>query len=108
MNIKKAISAGIVAAMISGSAMAADTDAKKISFCTDLSKTSGKIMNLRQRGFPMSKLMEVSQKHGNLYVHIVKTAYATPRRYADENIQIEIEDFENDIFFECLKYTPNK
>lgn len=108
MNIKKAISAGIVAAMISGSAMAADTDSKKISFCTDLSKTAGKIMSMRQLGFPMSKLMEVSQKHGNLYVYIVKTAYATPRRYADENIQIEIEDFENDIFSECLKYTPNK
>lgn len=107
MNIKKAISAGIIAAMISGSAMAG-TDSKKISFCTDLSKTAGKIMSMRQRGFPMSKLMEVSQKHGNLYVHIVKTAYATPRRYADENIQIEIEDFENDIFSECLKYTPNK
>jgi len=107
MNIKNALSAGIVAAMISGSAMA-DTDSKKIAFCTDLSKTAGKIMSMRQRGFPMSKLMEVSQKHGNLYVHIVKTAYATPRRYADENIQIEIEDFENEIFSECLKYTPNK
>jgi len=108
MNIKKAISAGIVAAMISGSAMAADTDSKKIAFCTDLSKTAGKIMSMRQRGFPMSKLMEVSQKHGNLYVHIVKTAYATPRRYADENIQIEIEDFENEIFSECLTHLPNK
>ena len=56
----------------------------------------------------MAKLMEVSQKHGNLYVHIVKTAYATPRRYADENIQIEIEDFENEIFSECLTHLPNK
>ena len=108
MNIKKALSAGIIAAMISSSAMAEDTNSKKISFCTDLSKTAGKIMSMRQRGFPMSKLIEVSQKHGNLYVHIVKTAYATPRRYADENIQIEIEDFENEIFSECLKYTPNK
>ena len=105
MNIKKAISAGIIAAMISGSAMAG-TDSKKIAFCTGLSKTAGKIMSMRQRGFPMAKLMEVSQKHGNLYVHIVKTAYATPRRYADENIQIEIEDFENEIFSKCLKYTP--
>ena len=60
MNIKKAISAGIAAAMISGSAMAADTDSEKISFCTDLSRTAGKIMNMRQRGFPMSRLMEVS------------------------------------------------
>ena len=108
MNIKKALSAGIIAAMISGSAMAEDTDSKKISFCTALSKTSGKIMSMRQRGFPMSGLMEVAQKSGNLYVHIVKTAYATPRRYTDENIQIEIEDFENEIFSECLKYTPNK
>ncbi len=108
MNIKKAISAGILVAMISGSAMAKETDSKKIEFCTDLSRTAGKIMSMRQRGFPMSGLMEVSQKHGNLYVHIVKTAYATPRRYADENIQIEIEDYENEIFSECLKYTPNK
>ena len=107
MNIKKALSAGIIAAMISGSAMAG-TDSEKISFCTDISKTAGKIMSMRQRGFPMAKLMEFAQKHGNLYVHIVKTAYATPRRYADENIQIEIEDFENEIFSECLKYTPNK
>lgn len=93
----------IIAAVAIPVSAIAGTNAKKIDFCARLSKTAGKVMRMRQEGRPMSDLMKIADKNGPLYVHIVKIAYETPRCYADENKQTEIEDFENEIFLECIK-----
>jgi len=99
--MKKTLAILIAAVVIPASAIA-EQNAKKVDFCARLSKTAVKVMRMRQDGRPMSELMQIADKNGPLYVHIVKTAYATPRRYAEENKQTEVEDFENEIFSECL------
>ena len=99
--MKKTLAILIAAVVIPASAIAEQNE-KKVDFCARLSKTAGKVMRMRQDGRPMADLMRIAEKDGQLYVHIVKTAYATPRRYADENKQTEVEDFENEIFAECL------
>ena len=76
--------------------------------CAELESTAKSIMNLRQNGFPMTKLIEKLSKSSDsasdleLYKSLVFAAYDAPRYNSEKMKNLSISDFRNEVYKRCL------
>ena len=95
------ITALAVALAVSGQAQAQNSEK-----CKKIGAIAESIMKARQRGIPISKLMEVSEENaGGSLRPVILFAYERPRYNSEEYQQEEIEDFRNRIELQCYKVT---
>lgn len=76
--------------------------------CETISGLAGTIMEARQSGVPMAKLMEHAAKAGTLNARrtaegLIMTAYGQPRYQTPSIVQREIEDFRDEAHLACLR-----
>jgi len=74
-------------------------------FCDSVGTFARTIMEARQTGVAMSKLVELTKQHGmdEGGMPIIIAAYEAPRYSTEEYRQREIQDFENQAYLACGK-----
>lgn len=79
------------------------------SYCEIQSAICGKIMEARQMGLPMSKIMDLKTEFDDDYFEIelyelhVKLAYSMPRYSTEEGKRRAIEDFRHEAYLRCMR-----
>ena len=71
--------------------------------CASLSETAATVMEVRQMGYPMSKLMEAAERDGALARALVIEAYRQPRYSSDGYKENAIKDFANEVYLQCIE-----
>lgn len=76
--------------------------------CKSAAELAHSIMTGRQNGVPMSKMMEVEsamddRAAGKVTRLMVISAYDRPRYSSPEYIEREIQDFENEMYLQCIQ-----
>lgn len=94
--IKKLI---LVSALLSFNAQANDDDFKK---CKDIEGVAGLIMEMRQKGTPMSDMIKAANGDPLGKVLIIE-AYDRPKYSTDQNKKDAVQRFKNIIFGTCIK-----
>jgi hypothetical protein len=61
------------------------------------------LMEARQRGAAMSKAMETVEAGDELHRKMIIAAWDSPRYSTQEHQRRAIEDFENDVYLQCVK-----
>lgn len=81
-----------------------------LSFCKVISTSAKLIMEYRQSGKPMSKLIDLANEQPSIlkdtFINITVKAYEIPRFSTDEAKRKTVEDFVNDVYLDCLKNPP--
>ncbi|WP_217476617.1 hypothetical protein [Stutzerimonas stutzeri] len=100
--MRKAIVAGAIALLASAGVSA---DQKRTAQCAQISEVASEIMKTRQAGVSMAKMMEVPSEGdlGDMLRGLTIAAYEKPRYSTPEMRQREIEDFQNDVYLNCIK-----
>jgi hypothetical protein len=70
--------------------------------CNKLNETAQSIMEDRQEGVSMKKLMEIA-KGNKLIENIIIAAYDRPRYYTKEMQIKSVEDFRDEIYLYCIR-----
>lgn len=94
----------LAALLVAAPSMA--TTKEQLAVCTALSDLAGVIMEARQTGTPLSKIMEVSYKDAGatkIIQALAMEAYKAPRYNTPQYQQREIDDFKNTIMMLCLE-----
>lgn len=76
--------------------------------CEVISRLAKSIMQARQSGVSMSEMMGIAARDEDfkaLAEALVIDAYDSPRYSTDGMKQRSIEDFENNVFLQCIKAT---
>lgn len=81
--------------------MSFNVQANSHEMCKNFSQASEKLMEMRQNGFPMRKLMD--EIKGDTKQSIIKAAYQIPRYQTEKNQKQAIEKFSNRIYKECSR-----
>lgn len=69
--------------------------------CAELSEAGERLMEMRQNGFPMRKIM--AQFDSPVLQNIVKAAYDVPRYSSDEYQKRAVEKFGNRLYMDCFE-----
>lgn len=79
--------------------------AEKLELCKEASQFAGKVMEARQAGIAMSRLMamDMSDEMASTAHQMIIQAYERPRMRVEENKKVEIENFENEWHLLCVK-----
>ena len=93
MNLKAAVAA---VAIVAATGAVAET---KQETCTTIGKLAAIIMENRQEGVDMSKLMEISETE--LVQRMVIVAYETPRYSSEGYKRTAVQDFANEAMGVC-------
>jgi hypothetical protein len=75
-------------------------DPKKHEYCKELSRLAAKIMEARQAGVSVSKVMEITVPENH---QMVVVAYESPRFNTASLQRRAIEDFENEAYLVCFR-----
>lgn len=104
MNYITRIIAGIALAItLSTSAIAND--------CEAFGKVATSTMQARQNGVPIQKIVETAKKHFQqeellkIVLFIIKEAYSKPRFMSEDNQEMAITEFGNEVYLGCLNAT---
>lgn len=71
--------------------------------CKSYADLAATVMEARQKGIAMSKLMATNESGDRIIEQFIIQAYDQPRMNVEENQQRMIRDFENDIYLACVK-----
>ncbi len=74
------------------------------SVCAAASTFAEVIMDMRQDGFPVSKIMELTDDDSQK--NIVLAAYDKPRRSTPEQKKVSVENFRDEIYSICIRSIP--
>ncbi len=100
--MKRIIQAAILAgALLTGAAQAEDP-------CQRISKLAGTIMENRQAGTSMERMIEIASGEqfksiDKILRHLIVEAYSQPRYNSKPNQQNAVKDFSNDQMLLCMK-----
>lgn len=97
----------LITAHAAGATSPAPSDAA-MTLCATESEAARRVMQLRQRGAPLSRLMETTNGTSGTEVQrrqrdMILEAYSQPRFHTDEAIERAITDFENDEYLRCAR-----
>lgn len=90
----------------SGEGAAAMTDGEVHETCKVVSELAAMIMDARQSGVPMARMMETSVGGADVEFErfnrsLVVEAFRRPRMSVEENRRDEVRDFENQAYLRC-------
>ena len=91
-----------------GVGAAEETETKELTMdrCAKISELAGHVMKSRQRNVPMADVVNFFPA-GSPWIEIVIKAYEKPRMSVEENQQNMIQDFQNQLYLECVKAVTN-
>jgi len=94
----------VIVFCFAGIGLAEESEMKKRNMdqCAKISELAGQIMKFRQSNAPMTDVVNIFPA-GSPWIEIVIKAYEKPRMSVEENQQNMIQDFQNQLYLECVK-----
>ena len=102
--MKKLLIVLVIVLCFAGVGAAEKTETKELPMdqCAKISELAGQIMKFRQSNAPMTDVVNIFPA-GSPWIEIVIKAYEKPRMSVKENQQNMIQDFQNQLYLECVK-----
>lgn len=105
---------GFVTALFVNTTPLMANDDLAVDLCSNISGFAGDIMEIRQKGAPMAKVIEVTKPHikamkgimpkfDNLAMDIIMSAYDYPLMGLEENKKTATTEFSNKHMLNCLR-----